>query len=654
MGHNVVSLTQFRSPRGDWSNQELAEFWRVERLLSEAGLPIELDHGLTDEDEPWFVFVHADTGDVFAHFARLDGRYVLIAFGLDSAITGSSFRDIVDRFLERYPSVRVPPRGKGPNRVFVHPAAALAAMIVTLFFLADASTAPVHAHTGADGDTAAGQDGHDALGAIVYVETSTDASAGVTKGSDDEDDADSSVSEARGTATARFELGFERNADRSLAAGVRQTASSADVSCAYMSAMAVLAAAAGHEAGRTVATDAAATEVAVSVNVAAEAVPAHDDDEAGVQTVFAESYLAPGIDTSSVTTDASSESEWGSAVRSSILGPIGQAVQIGKSQAAATPAEMADFHALPTLPGEFGFAWGTGSAFAKSSAVASAPGSPHAASGKTETPTSSDQLGETKLLTEIAEANTPPTVAVAPQPTGSTDPDFTAFDDLVGIVVTDAAVTQMIFALAANFSGVRLPTPPTAAVTATQSNAQPVQAVATGPDTQAPGATPDEPVTAGEPTAIPADGTPTQADGADAAEPAGSDVILTPDGAANDNGTSAAIADEPPLVPADEAIASIPAKAVAAKEPARNPSLDLLSRFNWVDDSSREILRDFLSVADDVRIAKSNGQVFVFEWVVTQIGAENVQVQEIDVAKGNDIVLIGTTQTFAEFMALLG
>jgi len=49
-------LSFFRpSARGDWSQRELEEVYRVEDALTKSGVAISVDRGLTDEGEPWFV-----------------------------------------------------------------------------------------------------------------------------------------------------------------------------------------------------------------------------------------------------------------------------------------------------------------------------------------------------------------------------------------------------------------------------------------------------------------------------------------------------------------------------------------------------------------------------------------------------------------------
>ncbi len=153
----VVSLCDIRNRNSDWSNQELAEFHRVAGILRRSGLDVEIDRGLTDEGDAWLVYCHAETGDVIAHFARIDGQYVVAAPTLDRSLQGLRFNDLVDSFLDRCPIMPAPGRARPEQRrVFVHPLAALTALIATLFMLSDLSKAQAaEASTAHDGDTPA-------------------------------------------------------------------------------------------------------------------------------------------------------------------------------------------------------------------------------------------------------------------------------------------------------------------------------------------------------------------------------------------------------------------------------------------------------------------------------------------------------------------
>jgi len=103
---SVVYLADVRAHRQGWSKHELEHLHRAVNLLSEAGLTVETDSGVTDEGDPWLVFCDTVSGDVLAHFARLSAEYVVCSPLLDGALTGRDFPDLVERFLAHRPHRR--------------------------------------------------------------------------------------------------------------------------------------------------------------------------------------------------------------------------------------------------------------------------------------------------------------------------------------------------------------------------------------------------------------------------------------------------------------------------------------------------------------------------------------------------------------------
>ena len=129
----VLPFFHRSEPRArDWTQQELAEFYRVESALVQAGTQLETERGLSDEGEPWFVFCRADTGDVFIHFARIDGVYVVDGAAFKAPARGADFAALVRALIERYPLAQIRERSRG--NVFVHPAALLIALVGAAFF----------------------------------------------------------------------------------------------------------------------------------------------------------------------------------------------------------------------------------------------------------------------------------------------------------------------------------------------------------------------------------------------------------------------------------------------------------------------------------------------------------------------------------------
>lgn len=135
MAAQIVSFFQ-RTPRHapspiDWSQQELAEFYRVESALTRAGISVGVDRGLSDEGEPWFIFFRADDGEVVIHFARIDGQYLIAGPAYEEIARGHDFSSLVRNMLARHPLVR---KTHLNDNVSIHPAALLIAIVGTAFF----------------------------------------------------------------------------------------------------------------------------------------------------------------------------------------------------------------------------------------------------------------------------------------------------------------------------------------------------------------------------------------------------------------------------------------------------------------------------------------------------------------------------------------
>ncbi|GJD57306.1 hypothetical protein [Methylobacterium dankookense] len=113
---------------GSWSQQELAEFYRVEAALIRAGIGIASEHGLSDEGEPWFVFCRPD-GDAIIHFARIDGSYLIASEVLDRPVRGADFRALIDQIARLHPDLLPIPAAAAGTKLVVHPAALLAALV---------------------------------------------------------------------------------------------------------------------------------------------------------------------------------------------------------------------------------------------------------------------------------------------------------------------------------------------------------------------------------------------------------------------------------------------------------------------------------------------------------------------------------------------
>jgi hypothetical protein len=128
-----------------WRNQELADLYRTQRILALAGITTKVDRGLTDEGDPWFVFMDS-LDEVFVHFSRIDGRYLVTSLMQDKPVWGDSLHDLVSEFSKQVQPVAQAPgagrnvvsiAGRSRNAVLIHPAAALAALVWSVYLMSD-------------------------------------------------------------------------------------------------------------------------------------------------------------------------------------------------------------------------------------------------------------------------------------------------------------------------------------------------------------------------------------------------------------------------------------------------------------------------------------------------------------------------------------
>src|SRR5262245_16364002 len=147
MSASIVSIDPLLRRGRDWSSQELAEFYRVESALVQAGLNIDTERGLSDEGEPWFAFCRRYDGEVIVHIARIGGFYTLAGPAYEGIAYGTDIGTLVRDLISRYPLVQVAGNKRGsPSNIFLHPAALLAAAVATAFF----KSSEAHALTNSD------------------------------------------------------------------------------------------------------------------------------------------------------------------------------------------------------------------------------------------------------------------------------------------------------------------------------------------------------------------------------------------------------------------------------------------------------------------------------------------------------------------------
>ena len=135
----VLSFPNFAKNRAaaapqDWSQQEIADFYRAHRLLVENGAGIGIDRGVTDIGEPWIVFYDLASQDVFMHVARIDNSCLLICESLSIKLKASTISNLIIDFeiaVRDHLSVRT----ERHSNVVLHPAAKIIMSISAIFLL---------------------------------------------------------------------------------------------------------------------------------------------------------------------------------------------------------------------------------------------------------------------------------------------------------------------------------------------------------------------------------------------------------------------------------------------------------------------------------------------------------------------------------------
>ena len=136
---SVLSFFRPRqSPDRDWTQEELAQFYRVEAALIRSGLLIDVDRGISDEGDPWFIFCRQDNGEVIAHFARIRDQYVISSSAFPGVARGKDFTLLISDLMRSSP-LPVPREIRQAQNIYMHPAAMLVALLATAFMVTSES-----------------------------------------------------------------------------------------------------------------------------------------------------------------------------------------------------------------------------------------------------------------------------------------------------------------------------------------------------------------------------------------------------------------------------------------------------------------------------------------------------------------------------------
>lgn len=176
---SILSFGRFldrdaKTPPRNWTNQELAELYRVHDVLNQAGMAVQMDSGLSDEGDPWFIFFHEESQEVIAHFARIDGQIIAAAVGVEKVLKGRDFSVIIKEILAQHPVALPQQQSRGKIvKLHLHPAIILSAFVCAAFLHSKKSLAATTSH---DKESPAGES---RAGHGVLMDASSGASAGV-------------------------------------------------------------------------------------------------------------------------------------------------------------------------------------------------------------------------------------------------------------------------------------------------------------------------------------------------------------------------------------------------------------------------------------------------------------------------------------------
>lgn len=149
--------TKAKAPVRDWSQQEIADFYRAHRLLAENGAGIGIDRGVSDEGEPWMVFFDTASHDVFLHIARIDNLCHLVCEPFNMRLDAADITSLIAQFehaVRDYLAIR----SERAKNVVIHPAARIIMSISAVFLLFKLENGEAYAKGPADKAGALGPD----------------------------------------------------------------------------------------------------------------------------------------------------------------------------------------------------------------------------------------------------------------------------------------------------------------------------------------------------------------------------------------------------------------------------------------------------------------------------------------------------------------
>ncbi|MFT0891712.1 hypothetical protein [Pseudochelatococcus sp. G4_1912] len=101
MSSNVASHLPTQSGNSGWSATEFTELQRTIKRLTDAGFIVEAGWGVTDEGDPWFVFINECDGDLILHLMRLNNSYTAIAPALSGSLHALDLQTLAIETVQR-------------------------------------------------------------------------------------------------------------------------------------------------------------------------------------------------------------------------------------------------------------------------------------------------------------------------------------------------------------------------------------------------------------------------------------------------------------------------------------------------------------------------------------------------------------------------
>src|SRR3954467_11213128 len=101
MAAQLIQLSTTAAGPSGWTNQELAEVFRLTDMLQRHGIDLAVEHGVSDEGDPWLALSDPLDAEVSYHIARIDNSYVIASGSSDEIAYKRHLREVAEVVLPR-------------------------------------------------------------------------------------------------------------------------------------------------------------------------------------------------------------------------------------------------------------------------------------------------------------------------------------------------------------------------------------------------------------------------------------------------------------------------------------------------------------------------------------------------------------------------